>query len=152
MWFKVKKHIFFHIHYCCSPLLRLSETRFLQSSSFWKARCALIGQLSSVLWLAKYLKLETETLCPNHIWKRMATTWWQWRQQYCSENKMYAFFLCINIWTVFCKSSNTVLYICGGVFKWGVLGIHGRVSTFKEYLFGLETFQLYGAYTCMNSF
>ncbi len=24
------------------------------SSSFWKARCALIGQLSSVLWLAEY--------------------------------------------------------------------------------------------------
>ncbi len=39
----------------------LSETpRLLQSSSFWDARRALIGQLSSVLWLAKYLKHETE--------------------------------------------------------------------------------------------
>ena len=37
--------------------------RFLQSSSFWKARCVLIGQLSSALWLAKYLKLVTEMLC-----------------------------------------------------------------------------------------
>ncbi len=45
---------------------RPSETRrFLQSSSLWKARCrALIGQLSGVLWLAKYLKREMEMLCP----------------------------------------------------------------------------------------
>ncbi len=36
-------------------MLHLSEThRFLQSSSFWEARRALIGQLSSVLWLAEY--------------------------------------------------------------------------------------------------
>ncbi len=36
---------------------RLSEThRFLQSSSFWEARRALIGQQSSALWLAEYLK------------------------------------------------------------------------------------------------
>ncbi len=33
-------------------MLRLSEMRtFLQSSSFWEARRALIGQLSSTLWL-----------------------------------------------------------------------------------------------------
>ncbi len=38
-------------------MVRLSETcRFLQSSSFWEARCALIGQLSGALWLAEYLK------------------------------------------------------------------------------------------------
>ncbi len=44
-------------------MLRLSEThRFLQSSSFWEARCALIGQLSSALWLAEYLKRVTEML------------------------------------------------------------------------------------------
>ncbi len=43
----------------------LSEThRFLQSSSFWEARRALIGQLSSVLWLAEYLKREPEMLRP----------------------------------------------------------------------------------------
>ncbi len=47
-------------------MLHLSETcRFLQSSSFWEARCALIGQLSSALWLAKYLKRETEMLRPS---------------------------------------------------------------------------------------
>ncbi len=42
-----------------------SETlQFLQSSSFWEARRALIGQLSSALWLAEYLKRETEMLRP----------------------------------------------------------------------------------------
>ncbi len=46
-------------------MLRLSETRkFLQSSSFWEARRALIGQLSSALWLAENLKRETEMLRP----------------------------------------------------------------------------------------
>ncbi len=45
---------------------RLSETiRFLQSSSFWEARRALIGQLSSALWLAEYLKREMEMLRPS---------------------------------------------------------------------------------------
>ncbi len=47
---------------------RLSEMhRFLQSSSFWEARRALIGQLSSALWLAEYLKRETEMLRPYRI-------------------------------------------------------------------------------------
>ncbi len=65
---RFKKHIIFHILYiyCCSSMPRLSETcRFLQSSSFWEARRALIGQLSSALWLAKYLKRETEMLCSS---------------------------------------------------------------------------------------
>ncbi len=45
---------------------RLSETcRFLQSSSFWEAKRALIGQLSSALLLAEYLKREMEMLCPS---------------------------------------------------------------------------------------
>ncbi len=44
-------------------MLHLSETcTFLKISSFWEARCALIGQLSSALWLAEYLKRETEML------------------------------------------------------------------------------------------
>ncbi len=61
------KHYFPHtVHYCCSSMLHLSETRwFLQSSSFWEARCALmIGQLPSALWLAEYLKREMEMLRP----------------------------------------------------------------------------------------
>ncbi len=46
-------------------MLHLSETRqFLQSSSFWEARRALIGQLSSALWLAEYLKRVMEMLRP----------------------------------------------------------------------------------------
>ncbi len=54
----------------CTLLLLLyappSETRkFLQSSLFWEARCALIGQLSSALWLAECLKRETEMLRPS---------------------------------------------------------------------------------------
>ncbi len=67
MWFKVKKKYYFPhtIHYCCSSMLHLSETsRFLQSSSFWEARPALIGQLSSALWLAEYLKCVTKMLRP----------------------------------------------------------------------------------------
>ncbi len=47
-------------------MLRLSETRqLIQSSSFREARPArpaLIGQLSSALWLAEYLKCEMEML------------------------------------------------------------------------------------------
>ncbi len=68
MRFKVQKtHYFPHtVHYCCSSMPCLSETcRFLQSSSFWEARRALIGQLSSALWLAEYLKRETEMLPPS---------------------------------------------------------------------------------------
>ncbi len=60
-----KTHYFPHNgHYCSSSMLCLSETRwFLLHSSFWEARCALIGQLFSALWLAEYLKRETEMLC-----------------------------------------------------------------------------------------
>ncbi len=44
-------------------MLCLSERwRFLQSSSFWEARRALIGQLPGALWLAEYLKRATEML------------------------------------------------------------------------------------------
>ncbi len=38
--------------------------KFLQSSLFQKARCTLIDQLSSVLWLVEYLKRVTEILRP----------------------------------------------------------------------------------------
>ncbi len=68
MRFKVQKTNYFPhtVRYCCSYMLLLSETRqFLQSSLFWEARCALIGQLSSALWLAEYLKRETKMLRPS---------------------------------------------------------------------------------------
>ncbi len=67
MWVKVQKNILFQhtVHYCCSSMLRLSEThQFLKSSLFWEARCALIGQISSAMWLAEYLKRVTDMLCP----------------------------------------------------------------------------------------
>ncbi len=53
------------LHYIIVAPLRsafLKRFDFLQSSSFWKARYALIGQLSSALWLAEYLKRVTEVL------------------------------------------------------------------------------------------
>ncbi len=37
---------------------------FLQSSSFWEARRALIGQLSGALWLAEYLKCDGNVMPP----------------------------------------------------------------------------------------
>ncbi len=63
---RFKKHYFPHtVHYCFSSMLRLSEMcRFLQSTSFWEARCTPIGQLSSALWSAEYLKRVTEMLRP----------------------------------------------------------------------------------------
>ncbi len=58
---RFKNTLFFT--YCVLLLLCLSEMRrLLQSSSFWEARRALIGQLSGALWLAEYLKRETEML------------------------------------------------------------------------------------------
>ncbi len=55
--------------YCTLLLLlyvRLSEKqRFLQSSSFWEARRALIGQLYGALWLTEYLNHVMEMLRPS---------------------------------------------------------------------------------------
>ncbi len=63
----LKTHYFPHtVHSCCNSMHRLSETRtFLQSSSFWEARRAVIGQISSALWLDEYLECETEMLRPS---------------------------------------------------------------------------------------
>ncbi len=52
---KKKKHIIFHIPYIIvAPLC----PTFLKSVDFYKAWCALIGQPSSALWLAEYLKCD----------------------------------------------------------------------------------------------
>ncbi len=62
---RLKKHIIFHILYIIvAPLCSAFLNQFLQSSSFWEVRCALIGQLSRALWLAEYLKRVTEMLRP----------------------------------------------------------------------------------------
>ncbi len=60
--FEVQKtHYFPHTVHYAPPFWNAS---ILQSSSFWEARCALIGQLSSALWLDEYLKRVTEMLRP----------------------------------------------------------------------------------------
>ncbi len=63
---RFKKHIIFHILYIIvAPLC----SAFLKHIDYYKAhrseKCALIGQLSSALWLAEYLKRETEMLRPS---------------------------------------------------------------------------------------
>ncbi len=82
-----------NVHYCDSSLPRLSETcRFLKSSSFSKAQCALIGQLSSALWLAEYLKHVMEMLRPLPYLETVSP--WQ---QYYNENKLRLLALCIHL-------------------------------------------------------
>ncbi len=44
------------------PHLSEMHLIFLQRSSFWEVRRALIGHLSSALWLAEYLKRVMEML------------------------------------------------------------------------------------------
>ncbi len=65
MWFKVKKHIIFHMPYI---IVAPHCPAFLKFVDFYKAhhseKRGLIGQLSSALWLAEYLKLEMEMLRP----------------------------------------------------------------------------------------
>ena len=48
--------LYFNFVFVHFPKQHLNPFDFLQSSLLWKARCALIGQLSSVLWLAECLK------------------------------------------------------------------------------------------------
>ncbi len=89
---RLKKHYFPHtVRYCYSSMPHLSETcRFLQSSSFWKnavcsdwpaIQCIIIG------WIPQ--------ACDGNVTPLiiLGNT-----QQYYSENKSYAFFLCGNIW------------------------------------------------------
>ncbi len=62
---RFKKHIIFHILYITvAPLCPAFLKRIDFYKAFWEAKRALIGQLSSALWLAEYLKRETEMLCP----------------------------------------------------------------------------------------
>ncbi len=64
---RFKKHIIFHILYIIvAPLIPafLKRVDFYKAHRSKKARCTLIVQLSSVLWLAEYLKRVTEMLHP----------------------------------------------------------------------------------------
>ncbi len=69
---RLKKHIIFHILYIIvAPLcLCLSETRrFLQSSSFWEARRALIGQLSGAFVIGETTNNKHySTLLKTDVW------------------------------------------------------------------------------------
>ncbi len=58
MQFKSKKHIIFHILYIVAPLC----PAFLKRIDF-------LRQLSSALWLAEYIKHETERLRPFPLFK-----------------------------------------------------------------------------------
>ncbi len=58
------KNLVFHILYIIvAPLC--PAFRFLQSSWIWEVSRALIGQLSSAMWLAEYLKRVMEMLRPS---------------------------------------------------------------------------------------
>ncbi len=137
MRFKVKKTHYFPltVHYCFSSMLRLSEMHwFLQSSSFWDARCALIGQLSSALWLAEYLKRETEMLCPLSN-KVLSHFFFSPQHGAGGSNNTTARIIVPPSFTAYtfgrCFANHpTPWRRRGGVFKWAVLGGRGRVLTF----------------------
>ncbi len=147
MQLKVKKHYFPHaVHYCCSSMLRLSETHRFCSEKWgvlWLASYR-------AFWLVEYLKRVPEMLHPLPYLEThsISATWWQ-RQQYYSENKSYNFFLCVN--NGWCYA-NLPTQWCrrGGVFKWSVLGRRGRVIIFIKNIslvFRLQSLQLYWSYT-----
>ncbi len=106
---RFKKHIF-HIPYII--VVPLCPT-FLKHVDFYKAHRS---EKRGVLWLASYpvrcdwpntSSVWRKCYATYHIWKHTASfTTWRRRQQNCSENKSYSFFLLIYIWAVLCKSSN----------------------------------------------
>ncbi len=59
---RFKKHIFHILYIIVAPPFwnALIVTKLM----FWEARCALIGQISSELWLVEHLKRVTEILRP----------------------------------------------------------------------------------------
>ncbi len=82
-------------------MLRLSETCwFLQSLLFWEARCALIGQLSSALWLAKYLKREMKILRPSPYCDAVS------RREYTHKKKHYEPGICCIQWDIIADSND----------------------------------------------
>ncbi len=80
-----------------------------------------IGLLLTVCIYSPWLYVYTLISSCVHFWKpkqstftftmkhSVSTTWCRRQQQYYSENNSSAFFRCIYIWAVFCKSSHTVM-------------------------------------------
>ncbi len=96
--FEVQKtHYFPHtVHYCCSSKPRLSETyRFLQSSSVWEPRCALIGQLSGALLLEEYLKRVMEFVYFFYYANKHTIYRWQIKYKITKVNKTYMTAWCV---------------------------------------------------------
>ncbi len=127
------------VDYCCSSMPRLSEThRFLQNSSFWEPRHALIGQLSSVLWLAEYLTRETEMLRPSPycdvVSRRDEPKTTSPRHGAGGSNNTTAriiappSFIVLTFGRCF-ENPPTQWRRRGGVFEWAVSGGRGRVLT-----------------------
>ncbi len=110
--------------------------QFLQSSSFWKAQWALIGQISSALWLAAYLKRVSEMLPRYHIWKHTVSPM-TWQQQYYSENKSYSLFLCVKSVLPIFQHSDVDMW--GRVWITCIRKVWTSLNFYKEYLFGFET-------------
>ncbi len=108
---RIKKHIF-HIPYI---IVAPFYTAFLKRVDFYKAQHS---EKRGVLWLASYpvhcdwpkTSGVWQMICPlPHLETHNVSRIWRRQQQYYSENKSYAFFLCVNIWPVLCKSSNTLM-------------------------------------------
>ncbi len=104
---RFKKHIIFHILYIIvAPLC----PAFLKHADFYKAHRS---EKRGVLWLARYPVCCDWPNTSGVLWNVtpltiFGNTQGAWRQQYYSENRSYAFFLCLNIWAVLCNTHSDV--------------------------------------------
>ncbi len=100
---RFKKHIIFHTLYITvAPLC----SAFLKKADFYKAH----HSEKHVLWLASYPVCCDWPKLAAFTTKRTASTWHGVSNNNTtySENKSYAFFHCVYVWAVLCKSSHTV--------------------------------------------
>ncbi len=88
--------------------------------------------MSSFEAQTKYVRFHNE----KH---NVSTTWRLRQQQYYSENNSSAFFLCVYIWAVLCKSSHTLTDMRGHVWMSCFRRAWLSLNFYKEYLFGFET-------------
>ncbi len=99
----------------CTLLLLLYAPPFFYKAHHFEKR--------GVLWLASYPVRCDWRLLLLLFWKpkqntfsftmkhSVSRTWRRRQQQYYSENKNHALFLCVYIWVVFCKSCHTVYHM-----------------------------------------